>query len=147
MRGIWGIDPGWGLTALRVAMAVVLIHAGYVKWFEWGVPTGVTASMTKYGLPLPEVSAYVVATLELVGGLALLIGLFARWLGLLLLVEFAIAYFYVKLRLQGFMSGWLELMLLGGGLALFLAGPGRAAVDEVWLEKGEAAPPEMRRAA
>lgn len=135
MRGIGGIDPGWGITAVRVAMAIVLIHAGWVKWFQWGVTTGVTANMTKYGLPLPAAFAFVAATMELVGGAVLLIGLFARWLGLYFTVQFIIALFWVKLRLMTFPEGRLDLMLLAGAILLFLAGSGRAAVDEAWLEK------------
>ncbi len=136
MRGIWGIDPRWGITAVRVAMGLVFIHAGWRKWFQAGVTTGVTNAMRGYGLPAPEGFAFVASTLELVGGILLLIGLFGRWLGLLYTIEFIVAFFYVKLRLQTFADGRLDLMLLAGAILLFLAGPGRAAVDEAWLEKG-----------
>ncbi len=74
MRGIGGIDSGSGITAIRVAAAIVLIHAG---WFVFGPTTGVTAAMTKYGLPVPMAFALIASTMELLGGLALLIGLFA----------------------------------------------------------------------
>lgn len=134
MRGIAGIDPGWGITAVRVAAALVFIVAGYTKWFVWGLPR-VTESMTKFSLPAPSVFAFLAATGELLGGIALLVGLFGRWLGLFYTVEFAIAFFWVKLRMQGFNDGRLDLMLLAAGILLFLAGPGRAAVDNVWLEK------------
>ncbi len=77
MRGIGGIDPGSGITAIRVAVAIVLIHAGWLKWFVFGPTTGVTAAMTKYGLPVPMAFALIASTMELLGGLALLIGLFA----------------------------------------------------------------------
>ena len=135
MRQIWGIDPGWGITAVRVAMAIVFIHAGWLKWFHFGVTAGVTANMTKYGLPVPVAWAFVAATMELVGGLALLIGLFGRWLGLYYTAEFIIAFFWVKLRLMSFPEGRLDMLLLAGAILLFLAGPGKAAVDEYWLEK------------
>jgi putative oxidoreductase len=134
MRGIAGIDPGWGITAVRVATALVFIVAGYTKWFVWGLPR-VTEAMTKYSLPLPGVFALLAATAELVGGIALLVGLFGRWLGLFYTVEFAIAFFWVKLRMQGFNDGRIDLLLLAAGILLFLAGPGRAAVDNLWLEK------------
>jgi len=41
----------------------------------------------------------------------------------------------VKLRLATFAEGRLDLLLLAGGILFFLAGPGRAALDENWLEK------------
>jgi putative oxidoreductase len=134
MRGLKGIDPGWGITAVRVAAALIFIMAGYTKFFVWGLPK-VTENMAKYSLPAPGVFAFLAAAGELVGGIALLVGLFGRWLGLFYTIEFAIAFFWVKLRMLGFAEGRLDLMLLGAGLLLLLAGPGRAAVDDLWLEK------------
>jgi putative oxidoreductase len=135
MRGIAGLDPGWGITVVRIAMAIILIVHGYQKWFQFGVTTGVTGLFAKFGLPAPGLLAFVAATLELGGGVLLLIGLFARWVGLLLAVEFAVATFYVQFRLKGFMGGEFEMLLMACGLLFFLAGPGRASVDEAWLEK------------
>ena len=134
MRAIAGIDPEWGVTAVRVATALVFIVAGYTKFFVWGIPR-VTESMAKYSLPAPAVFAYLAAAAELFGGVALLVGLFGRWLGLFYTVEFAIAFFWVKLRMSGFADGRLDLMLLAAGILLFLAGPGRAALDNLWLER------------
>jgi putative oxidoreductase len=134
MRGIGGIDPGWGITAVRVAMASVFIVAGYKKWFITGMPN-VAASFAKSGLPAPGVMAYCIATLELVGGVLLLFGLFGRWLGVLYVAEFIVAAFWVKFPTLGWEPGRIDLMLLAGAIMLVLAGPGRAALDEWWLEK------------
>jgi putative oxidoreductase len=135
MRGIAGLDPGWGITVVRVLTGLILLVAGYQKFFVFGVSTGVTAAMTKYGFPLPAAFAWTAATLELFGGAALIIGLFSRWLGLLVAIQFAIATLFVKLRLATFAEARLDLLLFAGGLLLFLAGPGKASVDEAWLEK------------
>ena len=135
MRRIWGIDPEWGITVVRLAMAIILIVAGYQKWFQFGVWTGVTGAFTKYGLPMPAVFAVTAATLELVGGIALLVGLFTRWLGLLYICEFLITFFYVKLRLVSFAEGRIDLMMLAGAILLFLAGSGKAAIDEARGER------------
>jgi putative oxidoreductase len=135
MRGIAGLDPAWGITVVRIAMAIILIVYGYQKWFQFGVSAGVTGMFAKYGLPAPGLLAFIAATLELGGGILLLIGLFARWLGLLFAVEFAVATFYVQFRLKGFHAGELELLLMTCGLLFFLAGPGKASADEAWLEK------------
>ncbi|MBI2153976.1 MAG: DoxX family protein [Candidatus Rokubacteria bacterium] len=105
---------------------------GYQKWFQFGVWTGVTTAFTKYGLPVPAVFAVVSATLELVGGIALLVGLFTRWFGLLYICEFTITFFYVKLRLTGFVDGRIDLMMLAGAMLLVLAGSGKAAIDKAW---------------
>lgn len=129
MRAIWGIHPEWGITAVRLAMAIILIVAGYQKWFQFGVWTGVTKVFTGYGLPVPAAFAVTAATLELVGGIALLLGLFTRWVGLLYICEFLITLFYVKLRLVNFNEGRIDLMMLAGAILLFLAGSGQAAID------------------
>lgn len=123
------MGAAWGITAVRVATAVILIHAGWLKFFTYGVTTGVAANMEKYGFPMPTAFAIAAATLELFGGILLLIGLFTRWLGVLFAIQFAIALFYVKLRLATFAEGRLDIMILAAVILLMLAGPGRLAVD------------------
>jgi putative oxidoreductase len=130
MRGIWGFDPGWGLTFLRVAMAIIFIQAGMGK-FGAGMEA-VAGNFARMGIPAPQLSGPFIAVLELIGGVLLLLGLFGRWLGLLYAIQFLVAFLYVKLP-GGFAGARLDLMLMVGGLALFLGGPGRAALDDMWL--------------
>ena len=132
MRGILGIHPGWGITTVRVAMALVLIVAGWGK-MNAGMAM-VTGNFEKMAIPMAAIAGPFIAILELVGGALLLLGMASRWLGLLFTVEFAVAFFYVKLP-AGFPGARLDLMLLAGGLLIFLAGPGKAAADSLWLEK------------
>jgi len=133
MRGIWGINPAWGITAVRLAVAIILIVAGYLK-FAGGIP-GVQAYMAKVGIPLPGLMGWYIPILELVGGILLLIGLAGRWVGLLVLLEFIVAAFYVKLPSVGWAMSRVDILILAGAILLFLAGSGKASVDEVWLEK------------
>jgi putative oxidoreductase len=134
MRGIAGINPGWGITAVRVTMALIFIVAGYKKIFITGLGN-VAVGFAKNGFPIPAVTGTYIAGLELVGGVLLLIGLFGRWLGLLYAAEFVVAAFWVKIPSLGFEAGRIDLMLLAGGILLFLAGSGQAAVDTLWGEK------------
>jgi putative oxidoreductase len=90
--------------------------------------------MAKMGFPMPGAFAFTAATLELVGGLLLLVGLFGRWLGLLFAIQFTVAFLYVKLP-GGFNAGRLDLMLVAAAILLLLAGSGRASLDERWIEK------------
>jgi putative oxidoreductase len=136
MRGIWGIDPGWGITAVRLAAGIILLVAGWAK-FMVGTEA-VAASFAKMGIVAPGVTGSFIMLLEIVGGAMLILGIAARWLGLIFAIEFIVATFYVKLP-AGFAGARLDLMLLAGAILLFFAGPGRAAIDEVWLEK-EAVP-------
>lgn len=96
---------------------------------------GVIGFFAKIGLPIPAILGPYIALLELVGGVLLLIGLLGRWVGLLVAAEFVVAAFYYKFPTQGWAAGRIDLMLLVGGILLFLAGSGKASVDEVWLEK------------
>jgi putative oxidoreductase len=134
MRGIFGLDPGWGVTVVRVVMGALLAAHGYAKLAD-GV-AGVAEFFAQIAIPLPEVSAVLVMLLELVGGLFLVIGLFARWLGLLFTIEFLVIVFYVKrFPAGGLREADFELMLLAAAVLLFLAGGGRASVDQLWLER------------
>lgn len=130
MRGIAGIHPGWGVTAVRIATALVLLHSGYEK--VAGGLDKVADSFAKMGMPIPNLSGPGVAIFEVVGGVALLIGLFGRWIGLLVALQFAVISFVIKGPHEPFGEWYLDLVLFASGLLLFLAGSGRAAVDGVW---------------
>lgn len=136
-REIFGINSGWGITAVRLAMAAICIVAGGRKW-SGGLGV-VIDNFAQIGVPLPTLAGPSIAVLELVGGLLLALGIVTRWLGLVFAVRFVLAAFFVKFPTQGWDAGRLDLLLVAGGVLLFLAGPGRAAVDEVWL--GSADPP------
>jgi putative oxidoreductase len=127
MRGVFGIDPGWGITPVRIVMGLIFVAAGYAK-MSIGMPA-VAASFGRYAIPFPWIVAPLIAVLELVGGLFLLGGYATRTLGLLFVCEFTVTTFWVKFRLMGWIDGRLDLMILAGALLLVLAGPGRAALD------------------
>jgi putative oxidoreductase len=127
------IDPAWGITAVRLAMAIIFIVSGWLKYVAGAAV--VAGSFVSLGVPFAPASGRVILVLELVGGLLLLVGIATRWLGLFFAIEFVVALLVVKARWNGFNDGPVELMLLAGGILLFLTGPGKASVDEVWLEK------------
>ncbi len=96
--------------------------------------TGVTATMTKYGMLMPEAFAILASCIEFGGGILLVLGLLTRWVGLLVSSEFAVAAFRVKMPMMGYAEARLEMLLVACGLMLFLNGPGRAALDRLWGE-------------
>jgi putative oxidoreductase len=63
----------------RVLLALMFVMSGFGKLTDIGGTAGYIASG---GLPAPAVLAVVVGLLELLGGLALIVGFQARWAGL-----------------------------------------------------------------
>jgi len=120
---------------LRVAMGIIFAVAGYSKLVGIG---GTIEYFAKLGFPLPVITAWFIALLELGGGIALILGVFVRYLGLLYAIEFVVASFWVKLPMQGYAAARLDLMLLAGAIALYFLGAGRWSIDSVWLEKDKA---------
>ncbi|SRR6266545_954883 len=133
--GKWADGPG--LVPLRAVLGTVFLMHGGQKLFVWGI-AGVTGFMASLGIPLPQVAAVVVTAVELLGGLAILLGFRARWAGLLLAGDMAVAILRVKLH-GGFFSpkGFeLELLLLGAALTLALSGSGGMSLDKALGRSG-----------
>lgn len=63
------------LLVARILLSILFIIAGYGKLTALGGTAGYFGSM---GLPLPMVTAVIVTAVELLGGLAILLGLFTR---------------------------------------------------------------------
>lgn len=121
----------WGIALLRVVTGIIFLMHGQQKLFEFGIG-GVTGMMTGLGVPAPGLMAIVVTLVELVGGIALILGAFTRIAALLVAIDVLVAFFLVHLP-NGFFatSGGVELVLLLAtvGVTLFLTGPGAMALD------------------
>ena len=118
----------------RVLLASIFIWSGFGKLtgFE-GLASGIAAK----GLPLPTVLAAVAVAMELGGGILLLIGLRARWIGLLfvlfLLVITPMYHDFWNAAADAVMSQKVNFMknvaIMGGMLMVFAFGPGRYSLD------------------
>jgi putative oxidoreductase len=126
------VDYGWGITVVRIIMGFVLIITGYEKLMS-GIDK-VSATMVKNHILFPRVMAGYITALELVGGVLVVLGWGARWLGILYLAEFIVVSFYVLVPTRGWMDARLPIMLLAGALMLIVAGSGRASLDQA-IEK------------
>lgn len=123
---------GWGLTILRVVVGIVFFVHGFQKLFLMGFG-GVADIMEDLGVPAPGLFAVIVTLVELLGGLALILGLFTRLAAVPLAVDMLVATLTVHLP-NGFSvvpNGGYEftLVLMAAGAALAVAGPGEAALD------------------
>ena len=121
-----------GIAILRVAIGVTFFMHGWQKLFEMGV-SGVAAFFGQLGIPAPMAAATVIVVLELVGGAALVAGLFTRWVAIPLALDMLVASLLVHLPAGFFAPNGVELvfLLLGGAAALALAGPGAFALDRL----------------
>jgi putative oxidoreductase len=137
-----GLDrwQGWGLALLRAVVGIIFVMHGGQKLVSYGV-SGTTAFMSQLGFPAPWVAALVLILVELIGGLALLFGLFSRIAAVLLAIDMLVATLTVTLP-QGFFlpkGGEFTLILFAATVVLALSGPGKAAVDDVLMtRRGEA---------
>ena len=121
-----------GLALLRIGLGIVFLMHGWQKLFEMGIP-GVSGFFGMVGIPAPMLAAILITALELIGGAALLIGLFTRWVALAFGAEMLMAMLLVHLPGGFFAPDGIEMALLPltGSIALALAGPGAYALDRI----------------
>ena len=126
---------GLGLGVTRIAMGLILLQAGYTKFFIWKLPA-VINDFEKMGVLLPQVMGPFIASLELVGGAALTLGLFTRWLGLVFAAEFCVATLVVAVGFdKGLGGAHLEILLIVVALLLATNGGGALNLGTI-LRKG-----------
>lgn len=112
-----------GLLLLRLAVGVVFLAHGWSKFGDMGSTIAFFAQ-----LGLPAIIAYSVAVIELLGGLALIIGIYTDLSALLLAIIMVVALVYVKMATfrVGLIGGYeIDLVLLAATLAILFVGPGK----------------------
>jgi putative oxidoreductase len=131
------MNTGRDVAALvgRILMAILFIPAGFSKIGGFAGTAGYIASK---GLPLPEVGAAIAVAVELLAGIALLVGWKTRWAALLLAVFTLVATFFFhnfwgvpadQKMIQTLMFNK-NIAVVGGLLVLYAFGPGRLSVDK-----------------
>lgn len=114
-----------GLLILRVVVGIVFAAHGYMKFM------GIAGTIGFFGsLGFPAFMAYVVAAVELVGGISLIVGYGSKVASILLAFTMLVA--IVKVHgPKGFMgAGGYEftLTLMAASLGIFFAGPGKYSI-------------------
>lgn len=125
-----------GLLVLRLAVGVVFIAHG---WGDASQDGGAGANVANYrdaGIPLPELSAWFGAYMQLIGGIVVLFGALTRLIATGFAVVMAGALLFVHageplvLRQDGSGSGFAFIMF-AASLALLGSGAGRFSADRV----------------
>ena len=121
-----------GLVPLRVVVGLVFLMHGGQKLFVFGLG-GTADIMGKLGIGLPSLAAALVITAELLGGLAIVSGLYARWAGAALAIEMLVAIPVARLH-GGFFAPYgleFELTLLGACLTFAALGSGGVSLERM----------------
>lgn len=125
-----GSNQSWGIAILRIVVGIVFLAHGAQKVFVFG-HAGVSGMLGSMGFPLPGVLSIVLMAVELLGGAALVLGLFTRWAAALNAFDMLVAILVVHLK-NGFFNptGFeFQVTLLAACIVLMMLGPGAASVD------------------
>jgi len=146
VRGAAGYAP----LVARVLVGGVMAALGLQKL--QGGPENFGQGLAGLGVPLPELMAYVVTFVELVGGVLLIVGLLSRVAALLLTIDLVVAILLVKVNIGllspsdgGGVGAELDLALIAGFLVVLLAGPGRLSADHALGYEGNLVQEEPTR--
>lgn len=125
-------------VVVRVLIGVIMTAHGWQKLTEMGPANFGNQMLGGLGLPAPVLLGWVVTLLELVGGIALIVGVFTRVSALLLAAVLVGATVLVKVDI-GLLAGpdaplpgaELDLALLAGLITVTLLGPGPLSIDRM----------------
>ncbi len=115
------------LLLIRVGLGLVFVAHGWDKFSNMG---DTVAFFSHIGMS--AFWAYLIASVEVVGGAAIFFGIWSGWAGIALAATMVGAIGLVKLS-KGFLGGYeFDLMLFLSAIALSLSGPGAYTVKRIF---------------
>jgi putative oxidoreductase len=126
---------GIGLLLLRLATGLVFLMHGYQKLFGMGI-AGVQGAFVQMGAPLPALTGPLFGVCETLFGIFMILGFLSRISAAWFILDMlgAIAIVHIKNGWSGPMGMEFPTLLLAASVALFFAGPGALAADNVFAK-------------
>jgi putative oxidoreductase len=122
----------YSYALIRFGAGAVIMYHGVAKLFR-GLAPAVADGFASMGLPMPEVLAYGLGIVQLLGGAALALGLLTRPIALLFAIEmiFSVILHYPNGYTFAAPGGWYEfpLIMLLVYVAIFFRGAGRCSLE------------------
>ena len=112
-----------GLLLIRMGIGMVFLAHGWMKVQNIAVFDGAFA-----GMGLPPGTATFIASLEIIGGLALILGIYSRVFGLIFGIQMIVAIYLTGFFANGYRQHELEIALALLSFGIMFAGSGRYAV-------------------
>jgi putative oxidoreductase len=151
------LRSSWALVPLRLVIGYGFMVHGWAKWSRG--PAGFAKLLEQIGVPFPEPTAWISTFVELVGGLAILLGAFVAIVSVPLIIMMLVAMFTIHLR-YGFSTikmiglspdgpqfgppGYeVNLLYIAGLIALIVCGAGAWSIDR-WRIRNASADGESR---
>jgi len=132
-KKLMSTSDSWGLLGLRLVTGIIFIAHGLPKsgLTEGSGIAGTGEFLGGLGVPLPLVSAFLLAATELVGGALLIVGFMTRLVASAQVFAMLVAVFLVHWS-NGLVGGggyqW-ALLLAAAAFTLMIDGAGRYSVD------------------
>lgn len=129
------------LLAARILIALLFLIFGWQKLLDY---SGTVRFMAHVGAPLPPLATVVAIIMEFFVSIAIILGAATRPLAALLalytLGTALIGHRYWSMtgtaRFENEINFWKNISIIGGLLALHVAGAGRYAIDGLWRKQG-----------
>ena len=119
---------GWGVLALRLAIGIRLVEGTQDNVFSADRMEEFATFLTGLGAPWPMFSAHVSAYAQFTCGILIILGLFTRPAGLVMVINFVVALALAH-RNTPFLPTWQAAMMLAGALYFLFCGAGPLSLD------------------
>lgn len=121
----------FGLLVLRIVVGGHLMFMTQDNVFSWTRMLEFRDFLAQFGFPWPLLCAVLSVAGQFVGGLALVLGLYTRFAGLVIAFNFVVAIWMVDSK-QPYPGAFAALALVAVALCLMFTGAGRHSLDRLW---------------